>query len=134
VAAHKFRISEVPSVEAARLHGVSNLNAFSDGIRVLRTILTEYRRLRGGRGRVVVPPQPVHRLDARSPASSARPPAALNTHRHPVNQTHHANSLTNGGQAAHAGHVAGAGQAPNAGHPVPPARAAEPAAMAHEER
>jgi len=44
VAVHKMKITEVPSVEAARLHGVSNLNAVSDGIRVLRTIVTEYRR------------------------------------------------------------------------------------------
>jgi glycosyltransferase involved in cell wall biosynthesis len=47
VAAHRLKIEEVPSVEARRLHGVSNLNAFSDGGRVLRTIFTEYRRLRG---------------------------------------------------------------------------------------
>ncbi|WP_245563508.1 glycosyltransferase family 2 protein [Longispora albida] len=46
VAAHGLSISEVASVEGPRLHGVSNLNAFSDGIRVLRTIIREYRRLR----------------------------------------------------------------------------------------
>ncbi|HWB36150.1 MAG TPA: glycosyltransferase family 2 protein [Rugosimonospora sp.] len=46
VAAHKLVISEVPSIEACRLHGVSNLNAFSDGSRVLRTIFDEYTRLR----------------------------------------------------------------------------------------
>jgi glycosyltransferase involved in cell wall biosynthesis len=39
-------ITEVGSTEKARLHGVSNLNAFSDGIRVLRTILAERRRAR----------------------------------------------------------------------------------------
>ena len=39
-------IVEVPSYEHSRIHGVSNLNAFSDGIRVLRTILTERRRSR----------------------------------------------------------------------------------------
>jgi glycosyltransferase involved in cell wall biosynthesis len=38
------RITEVGSTEKARLHGVSNLNAFSDGLRVLRTILAERRR------------------------------------------------------------------------------------------
>ena len=38
-------VAEVPSFEYRRIHGRSNLNAFSDGIRVLRTILTE-RRLR----------------------------------------------------------------------------------------
>jgi glycosyltransferase involved in cell wall biosynthesis len=37
-------VAEVPSYEHARLHGVSNLNAFRDGRRVLRTIVTERRR------------------------------------------------------------------------------------------
>lgn len=37
-------VQEVPSFEHSRLHGVSNLNAVSDGMRVLRTILTERRR------------------------------------------------------------------------------------------
>ncbi|GAA5181305.1 hypothetical protein GCM10023322_15630 [Rugosimonospora acidiphila] len=46
VASHGLRIAEVASVEAARLHGVSNLNAFGDGRRVLRTIFAEYRRHR----------------------------------------------------------------------------------------
>jgi glycosyltransferase involved in cell wall biosynthesis len=34
-------IIEVPSIEHARIHGVSNLNALTDGFRVLRTILHE---------------------------------------------------------------------------------------------
>jgi hypothetical protein len=34
-------VVEVPSFEYSRIHGVSNLNAFSDGLRVLRTILAE---------------------------------------------------------------------------------------------
>ncbi|WP_265442451.1 glycosyltransferase family 2 protein [Flexivirga meconopsidis] len=38
------RIAEVPSVERLRLHGASNLNAVSDGIRVLRTIVAERMR------------------------------------------------------------------------------------------
>lgn len=37
-------VQEVPSVERNRIHGVSNLNAVSDGLRVLRTILVETRR------------------------------------------------------------------------------------------
>jgi glycosyltransferase involved in cell wall biosynthesis len=42
----KARVSivEVPSFEHPRIHGASNLNAFSDGIRVLRTIFVEWRR------------------------------------------------------------------------------------------
>jgi glycosyltransferase involved in cell wall biosynthesis len=39
-------VAEVPSFEHARLHGVSNLNASRDGMRVLRTIITERRRAR----------------------------------------------------------------------------------------
>lgn len=52
-----LRVVEVPSYEHDRLHGVSNLNAFSDGLRVLRTILAEWGRLR------------------RNPASPGRAPA-----------------------------------------------------------
>jgi glycosyltransferase involved in cell wall biosynthesis len=37
-------VAEVPSFEHARIHGVSNLNAFRDGRRVLQTILAERRR------------------------------------------------------------------------------------------
>jgi glycosyltransferase involved in cell wall biosynthesis len=43
-ARHRLRIMEIPSVEHPRLHGVSNLNAFPDGVRVLRTILAEWHR------------------------------------------------------------------------------------------
>jgi glycosyltransferase involved in cell wall biosynthesis len=39
-------VAEVPSYEHRRIHGASNLNAVGDGIRVLRTILTERRRIR----------------------------------------------------------------------------------------
>ncbi len=58
VAEAGLAVAEVPSFEHARIHGVSNLNAFSDGIRVLRTILTERR--------------PAERP---SPRPSAQPPA-----------------------------------------------------------
>jgi hypothetical protein len=36
-----LRISEVPSFERSRIHGVSNLRTFRDGWRVLRTIVRE---------------------------------------------------------------------------------------------
>ena len=39
-----LKVTEVPSFEHSRIHGVSNLNAVSDGLRVLRTILTERRQ------------------------------------------------------------------------------------------
>jgi glycosyltransferase involved in cell wall biosynthesis len=64
VAMSRLKIVEVPSHEAARLHGVSNLNAFGDGQRVLYTILTEFRRRRTP---VVVP----------AAASPAPAPAAI---------------------------------------------------------
>jgi len=41
IAAAGLAVAEVPSFERSRIHGVSNLSAFSDGIRVLRTILHE---------------------------------------------------------------------------------------------
>ena len=36
-----LKVTEVPSYEHSRIHGVSNLNATSDGWRVLRTIIAE---------------------------------------------------------------------------------------------
>jgi glycosyltransferase involved in cell wall biosynthesis len=39
------RITEVGSVELPRIHGVSNLRAIPDGLRVLHTIIAERRRL-----------------------------------------------------------------------------------------
>ena len=70
VAAEGLRVAEVPSFEHARIHGVSNLNAFSDGLRVLTTILVERRRVRcryrsrrrasGARTLAVLTPGPIH--------------------------------------------------------------------------
>jgi glycosyltransferase involved in cell wall biosynthesis len=42
-----LRVSEVPSFERARLHGLSNLRAASDGWRVLKTIVRERWRKAG---------------------------------------------------------------------------------------
>jgi glycosyltransferase involved in cell wall biosynthesis len=42
----RLRVVEVPSYEAVRIHGESNLNAISDGLRVLRTIAVERRHSR----------------------------------------------------------------------------------------
>jgi glycosyltransferase involved in cell wall biosynthesis len=44
VAQGGVKITEVGSTEKARMHGVSNLRAIPDGIRVLHTILAERRR------------------------------------------------------------------------------------------
>ncbi len=37
-----LKVAEVPSFECGRLHGLSNLRALPDGVRVLRTVLSEY--------------------------------------------------------------------------------------------
>jgi hypothetical protein len=37
-----LKVAEVPSFERGRLHGLSNLRAWPDGLRVLRTVLSEY--------------------------------------------------------------------------------------------
>ena len=46
VAEEGLHVAEVPSFEHPRIHGVSNLDAFSDGLRVLMTILVERRHAR----------------------------------------------------------------------------------------
>ena len=51
VAMSGLKIAEVCSYESDRIHGVSNLNAVSDGLRVLRTIGREFSRARFRRGR-----------------------------------------------------------------------------------
>jgi glycosyltransferase involved in cell wall biosynthesis len=48
VLAAGMKVAEVPSHEARRVHGLSNLSTWSDGYRVLRLILRERRELRGG--------------------------------------------------------------------------------------
>ena len=49
IAAAGIDIREVASVEKSRIHGESNLRTFSDGFRVLRTIVAERVRTRGRR-------------------------------------------------------------------------------------
>ena len=46
IAAAGMKITEVPSYEADRISGQSNLKTFRDGFRVLGTILEEARRRR----------------------------------------------------------------------------------------
>jgi glycosyltransferase involved in cell wall biosynthesis len=53
-------VVEVPSFEYSRIHGVSNLNAFRDGRRVLQTIIAERHRPR--RQPAIVANQPLIRL------------------------------------------------------------------------
>lgn len=66
-----LEITEVPSYEHERIHGVSNLNAYKDGMRVLRTILVE-RAYSRSRARQVtenapVPDRRAHRTPERHP-------------------------------------------------------------------
>ncbi|AQA05677.1 glycosyl transferase [Mycobacterium sp. MS1601] len=51
IARNRLKIREVPSFEGERLHGVSNLNAVTDGLRVLRTIGLEWRQHRNSTSR-----------------------------------------------------------------------------------
>ena len=57
-AENRLRIVEVPSVELPRIHGQSNLNAITDGFRVLKTVLDE-RMTRWGRRRALTPERAV---------------------------------------------------------------------------
>jgi glycosyltransferase involved in cell wall biosynthesis len=50
VLAAGMKVAEVPSHEARRIHGVSNLSTFRDGYRVLRTIVRERAQVRGRGG------------------------------------------------------------------------------------
>ena len=56
VASSGMRVKEVSSIERLRIHGTSNLNTFRDGARVLRTILSEFRRRRAA-AKAVMPPR-----------------------------------------------------------------------------
>lgn len=61
-ASARLRITEVPSVELARIYGESNLRTFTDGARVLRTLLAERRR---ASRRAPIVPLPVDRIRTR---------------------------------------------------------------------
>jgi glycosyltransferase involved in cell wall biosynthesis len=69
-AAAGVAITEVPSVEKLRIFGESNLRAIQDGIRVLKTLVTEWRRARATRRMERKLAQPAVARPARSPSSS----------------------------------------------------------------
>jgi glycosyltransferase involved in cell wall biosynthesis len=72
-----IRVAEVPSFEAERIHGESNLNTFRDGWRVLKTIMREWVRPQ----KYIGPRQPVAtRLDEQG-TSSALPQVSRVGHR-----------------------------------------------------
>ncbi|WP_144765613.1 glycosyltransferase family 2 protein [Curtobacterium sp. 9128] len=54
--AAELAITEVPSHEKLRVHGVSNLNAVTDGIRVLTSIMHERRRAAAAQARARLAP------------------------------------------------------------------------------
>jgi hypothetical protein len=64
-AAAQVSTAEVPSVEKLRMFGESNLRAVRDGTRVLRTLVTEWRRARA-----------VRRMDRRLSQPTVAEPAA----------------------------------------------------------
>jgi glycosyltransferase involved in cell wall biosynthesis len=68
-----LKVAEVPSVEAARLHGVSNLNAVDDGWRVLSMILREARRRKARIQAAPIPGQRTHGGLHPKPASRTPP-------------------------------------------------------------
>jgi glycosyltransferase involved in cell wall biosynthesis len=77
-AADGMKVGEVGSIEHARIHGQSNLNTFRDGFRVLRTIFSEYGRMRrqrrgGARDNGVI----LHQHPTAAPATTV-PVRALN--------------------------------------------------------
>jgi glycosyltransferase involved in cell wall biosynthesis len=75
-AAEGMAVGEVGSIEHARIHGESNLNTFRDGFRVLRTIFSEYGRMRRRRRTEVGRPAAAGELARTSAAvSPARPHA-----------------------------------------------------------
>jgi hypothetical protein len=75
VAAAGARITEVGSCEKERLFGESNLNAVTDGLRVLRTIMAERGRQaeRTRRGMAVQPATPVPPTTLIEPVDPNRP-------------------------------------------------------------
>jgi glycosyltransferase involved in cell wall biosynthesis len=89
VAAAGLAVTEVPSFEHPRIHGVSNLNAFRDGLRVLRTILyervTSRRRptVASARRRRTRPAEPDRAEPARHSLPSPSPAAGQPGHRVP---------------------------------------------------
>lgn len=72
IATAGLMITEVPSFERLRIHGDSNLNAVSDGLRVLKTIGTERRRASHMRG--------LQREAAMVPAAQELPDEAIGEH------------------------------------------------------
>lgn len=67
-----FQVVEVPTFEAERIHGTTNLNTFRDGARVLRTIVRERRTFHGAA--LAVPPKPRPPVQPAVVSGAQRPP------------------------------------------------------------
>ncbi len=80
VAVAKLNVAEVPSIELQRVFGESNLHAVKDGLRVLKTLITE--RIRAWRGQ--------HPVPATQLMPVARPAFGASTNHHQTNH-HQAN-------------------------------------------
>jgi glycosyltransferase involved in cell wall biosynthesis len=104
-AADGMRVGEVGSIEHARIHGQSNLNTFRDGFRVLRTIFSEYGRMRRNRRAARNAPAAVPQQRT-APDWTPRPPRAVGTSKvvnrypataaHPTDPRQHAGHLNRG--------------------------------------
>ncbi|WP_307873164.1 glycosyltransferase family 2 protein [Paractinoplanes ovalisporus] len=75
-----MKVGEVGSIEHRRIHGETNLNTFRDGFRVLRTIFSEYGRMRRNKrtgerrpGGVIVHQQPGSRAHGLSTTAESLP-------------------------------------------------------------
>ena len=66
--AAELAITEVPSHEKLRVHGTSNLNAITDGIRVLKSIMHERRRAADAQARARLAPVPTRVVPTAVPA------------------------------------------------------------------
>jgi glycosyltransferase involved in cell wall biosynthesis len=77
-------VTEVPSFEHSRIHGVSNLNAFRDGCRVLQIILIERRRTRHRPATKAAIELPVGTAPREVPESTISTALATGPELHPV--------------------------------------------------
>jgi hypothetical protein len=93
-----LKVGEVGSIEHRRIHGETNLNTFRDGARVLRTIFSEYGRMRRARksirrpGTVTVRPRTspesgpttnrLEQVNRNTPAANAHPADPRSTGAH----------------------------------------------------
>jgi len=95
LAASGAKIAEVPSYEANRIYGTSNLNAVTDGLRVLSTIRREFRSSHN-KSKVTAGNR-LRQLDSHKPVTASAPTGPsvvyMNSSRH---QRHGVRRLNNG--------------------------------------